>query len=369
MSDQTLKQYVFKRCAARRIPVSGTFELTPRCNFRCKMCYICMSGEEQCQAGRELTTEQWLGLAKEAVDAGMVYLLLTGGEPLLRPDFQELYTALIQMGLVIAVNTNASLITPQIVECFRKHPPEVVNVTLYGASEDTYSALCGNRAGYAATLRGVRMLREAGIRVIFNTTFTTYNRQDMESIVAFAKEEKIPVRTAAYLFPPVRNGHESNDSYLSPEEMGSLGARFDWLTLQENQKESRAKLIRDCLAKQPVPEAELETVAASCMAGRGAFWISWDGKLYPCGMLSQRQQDVLELGFREAWKKTVSESKTIRVPPKCMGCNLRYLCPTCAAVSETAPQEIDGVVKALCERTRAYAQTFLKEAEAGSDET
>ena len=137
MSDLDIKDYVFRKGAAKRIPVSGTFELTSRCNLDCKMCYVHMSKAEQDKIGRELTAEQWIDLGRQAVDAGMIYLLLTGGEPLLRPDFQEIYTALIQMGLMMTINTNATLMTPQIIELFKKHRPEKVNVTLYGMSDET----------------------------------------------------------------------------------------------------------------------------------------------------------------------------------------------------------------------------------------
>ena len=88
---QSIKEYVFRRGTIEHIPVSGTFELTPRCNLNCKMCYIHMSEKEQCAAGKELTTKQWIDIGEQAVSQGMVYLLLTGGEPLIRPDFSEIY--------------------------------------------------------------------------------------------------------------------------------------------------------------------------------------------------------------------------------------------------------------------------------------
>ena len=100
-----IKKYVFQKAAINHIPVSGTFELTPRCNLSCEMCYIRMSPAEEAIMGTELTTEAWFSLGKQAVDAGMVYLLLTGGEPLLRPDFSEIYSGLAEMGILLTLNT------------------------------------------------------------------------------------------------------------------------------------------------------------------------------------------------------------------------------------------------------------------------
>ena len=81
MAKPSIKQHIFRTGAARRIPVSGTFELTPRCNFHCKMCYVQMTPEEEQAVGCELTTQEWLDIAQKAVNGGMIYLLLTGGEP------------------------------------------------------------------------------------------------------------------------------------------------------------------------------------------------------------------------------------------------------------------------------------------------
>lgn len=363
MSELDIKSFVFKKGANRRIPVSGTFELTSRCNLSCKMCYVHMTPTEQDQVGRELTTREWLRLGREAVDAGMIYLLLTGGEPFLRPDFVELYTQLIQMGLVISINTNATLLTPEILECFKKHRPEKVNVTLYGSSECTYGSLCGNSHGYEAALKGILAMKEAGIRVNLNTTFTRLNIRDMDTIVDFAKTHQIPIRMSAYIFPPVRTIHETEDVNLPPEELGRKAAYFDWITLDEEKKVKRAEFIRACLAKEPDPQPDQQGRIASCMAGRGAFWITWDGKMYPCGMLSDFSADVRDRAFADAWKETCQWVRDAYLPGECVSCKYQSLCPSCAAVFQCENQATDKLTTALCDRTKAYAHAFLELAE------
>lgn len=360
MSDLDVKDYVFRKGAAKRIPVSGTFELTSRCNLDCKMCYVHMSKAEQAIFGQELTTRQWIDLGRQAVDAGMIYLLLTGGEPLLRPDFGEIYTALIQMGLMMSINTNATLMTPELAQLFRTYRPEKVNVTLYGMSDETYGDLCGHCAGYEKALRGIKLLKDAGVRVNLNTTFTKRNIQDLEKIVAFAKENEIPVRTTGFIFPPVRNGHAEDTLYLSPEEMGYMGAQFDKLTLTPERVAQRKELIRRCMDNQPAELEPEECTISSCMAGRGAFWITWDGKMYPCGMLPGYVQDVRQLDFAQAWKNTWTAAQTMRVPPKCTICKYQKLCPTCAAVSASLTGATDGLAEQLCRRTEAYVTAFLE---------
>lgn len=359
MSGLSIKQYVFRKGAAKGIPVSGTFELTSRCNLSCKMCYVHMSPDEQSNMGRELTTEEWIALGKDAVEEGMIYLLLTGGEPLLRPDFLEIYTSLIQMGVMVSVNTNGTLLTPEHVACFKKYKPEKINISLYGMSDDTYGRLCGNSQGFKKAIQGIRMLKEAGIRVNLNTTFTKYNINDMEAIVAFAKEEQIPVRMSAYIFPPVRNQHCADSGNLTPEELGAAAARFDLLTMEEEQLEKRKNYVLKCMNCEPDKSEMPESKNSSCMAGRGAFWISWDGKLYPCGMLSDYEQDIRKEQFVDAWHQTCECMKTIFLPAECSVCRYEPLCPVCAAVSGSVNKATDKVPEEMCVRTKAYVKNFL----------
>lgn len=361
MSDLDIKDYVFRKGAAKRIPVSGTFELTSRCNLSCKMCYVHMSAQEQAAIGRELTAEEWIDLGRQAVDAGMIYLLLTGGEPLLRPDFEEIYTALIKMGLMMTINTNATLMTPRIAELFKKHRPEKVNVTLYGMSDETYGDLCGHCGGFEKAMAGIRMLKDAGVRINLNTTFTRRNVGDLDKIVAFAKENEIPVRMAGFVFPPVRNGHAADELYLSPEEMGRYSAYFDKLTLTEDKLALRKEFIRLCLKDQSAEMEPEECTISSCMAGRGAFWISWDGKMYPCGMLPAFARDIRQESFADAWRNTHLAAQDMRVPAQCTVCAYQKICPTCAAVSMSVTGATDGLPEELCRRTKAYTECILEE--------
>ena len=145
-TSANIKQILTRRCAARGIPISGIFELTPRCNLNCKMCYVRLTPAQMEPLGRELSAEEWLSLGQQAKDAGMVFLLLTGGEPTIRQDFPYIYEKLSQMGLSISINTNATLLTQEIREVWHRFPPAQVNVTVYGTCPEDYEKLCGTTA-------------------------------------------------------------------------------------------------------------------------------------------------------------------------------------------------------------------------------
>ena len=136
--EPRLSTYLHAKACRNGTPLAGNFELTARCNFECKMCYVHLTAEEQQRRGRELTADEWLTIAEAARRQGMLFLLLTGGDPLIRPDFRYLLTELKKMGLLVSVNSNGSLIDKDWLDVFRHEPPVRFNITLYGGGTETY---------------------------------------------------------------------------------------------------------------------------------------------------------------------------------------------------------------------------------------
>ena len=133
---------VWEKAFAEAIPISGTFELTPRCNFDCRMCYVHLKDEQIPEYGTELTAKEWLRIAREAKDAGTTWLCVTGGEPLLHPEFETIWKELAQMGFFITLQTNASVIRGKTAELLAQYPPKGVKVTLYGSNDEVYEKVC-----------------------------------------------------------------------------------------------------------------------------------------------------------------------------------------------------------------------------------
>ena len=163
LPNTEITEALYRKAGAAKIPLSGAFELSPLCNFACRMCYVRKTAKDVAESARPiLRTDQWIRIAEEARDAGMLFLLLTGGEPFLLPDFHALYEKLIGMGLLVSINTNGSLIDDETVAWLKTLPPRRVNITLYGASDETYYALCGVKGAFERVDRAVTALQEAG---------------------------------------------------------------------------------------------------------------------------------------------------------------------------------------------------------------
>ena len=352
-------EYLYRKATAAGIPLSGTFELTPVCNMDCKMCYVRLSRQAQEAIAPLADAEKWLQLAQTAKEAGMLYLLLTGGEPFLHPQFREIMEGLHRKGLIITLNSNGTMIDESTVRWLKNCPPVRINISLYGASNETYGRLCGNPKGFTQVTEAIRLLKDAGISVKLNCSLTPYNAADLPQMVAFSKENDLVLQVATYMFPPIRKDGAmtgKNDRF-SPEEAAYYMAYADYLTLGA---ERFAAQEGNC----PVP-ADLEDLCSDlgdgvrCRAGRCSFWITWQGDMTPCGMFpAEGSPNVFENSFAESWELVKEKTAEIRLPAKCAACSAKDTCHACAAMVITESGCFDKVPRYRCDMIHAYSAQY-----------
>lgn len=359
-----LTEHIHTRAARAGIPLSGTFELTPCCNMACKMCYVRKTKQEQEAIAPLRTAEEWIRLGRTARDAGMLYLLLTGGEPFLRPDLRQILSRLNSLGLVITINSNGTLIDASVVDWLKQTPPARINITLYGASDETYGRLCGNPHGFSQVVRAIRLLKQAGIAVKLNCSVTPDNAHDLERMFAFAREEELILQATSYMFPPLRRDAAMvgrNDRF-TPEEAAWQNARIVCQSWGEERfleymdaEESRslpAEPGEDC------PELPVEGGGMRCRAGRCSFWVTWDGRMLPCGMFpGEDAANVLDGDFAAQWQRVREQVAQIRLPAGCTACSLRDSCRACAAMVLTETGGFDRIPEYRCRMSKSVDDT------------
>ena len=355
----TLEKQMMARAAALGRPINGSLELTPLCTMDCGMCYVRLSREEMEQKGSLHTAEEYIALAQEMARAGVLFLLLTGGEPLLFPDFQKLYTELKGMGFVLTVNTNGTLIDEGWADFFAHHKPRRVNITLYGSSEETYEKLCRCPGGYEKAVKAVRLLKERGVDVKINGSATRLNRQDMAEIYRIGRELDVPVHTDCYMIPALheRGLPQDRQTRLDPEsaaraEVEALRAELG----PEGLREYAARLT----AETEKEEKEYGT-GIFCLAGNCSFTVNWQGELRPCVSLSEPSVPVFERGFEAAWQEIRDKAKGLHMNEKCGGCPLRPLCKVCPAAARLETGAYDGVPEYLCRNAQELYRLLKRE--------
>jgi MoaA/NifB/PqqE/SkfB family radical SAM enzyme len=153
-------EQLYNSAVTKRIPITGSFELTFRCNLRCVHCYCNLPPNDQDAIEKELTTEEVFDIFDQIAEAGCLWLLITGGEPLLRKDFLEIYTYAKKKGFIITLFTNGTLITEEIADYLKEWPPNKVEITLYGVTSETYERVTGISGSFKRCKRGIKdMLR------------------------------------------------------------------------------------------------------------------------------------------------------------------------------------------------------------------
>lgn len=368
--EPQITSYLYQKATAAGVPISGTFELTPVCNMDCKMCYVRMSKGQQ-EAVRPLrTADEWLDLAKRAKDAGMLYLLLTGGEPFLHPQFREILTGLHQMGFVLSINSNGTMIDEKAVEWLKTVPPTRINISLYGASNETYARLCGNPQGFTQVDRAITLLCEAGISVKLNCSLTPYNAEDLAAMTAYAEQRGLVLQVATYMFPSIRKDASmvgKNDRF-SPEEAARYAAYSELLALGKTAFLAAGEHL-------PMPTDIEESCAeigdgVRCRAGRCSFWITWEGRMTPCGMFPcDGALNVFETDFNTVWQTIRQQTAAIRLPAQCADCSMKKNCRACAAMVMAESGRFDQVPSYRCQMTKAYPVQYHKLAKQVKEET
>lgn len=356
----SLENALIQKAMMTHTPVYVVLELTPLCNMDCDMCFIRLSRDEMERNGRLRTAEEWIALAQQMRDAGTLFVLLTGGEPLLHPGFREIYLALLKMGMIVSINTNATLIDEEWAAFFAAHRPRRINVTLYGANADTYEALCHHRSGFDQAVRAIRLLREGGVAVKINNTVTRANYDDRFLIQQLASELDAPVQTEIYIMPATRERSRAYDfdSRLDPHMAAQLRVEMmkQEMTSQDFVNQALGMLRR---TMQPQGDTQMH-----CQAGRSACNINWQGKMRPCVMLTGPEYEVFELGFLQSWQMLCRHIAGVRLSSECGRCRLRDVCDTCAACALHESGRIDGVPEYMCrymsETMNILVQELLK---------
>lgn len=356
----TLEQTMINRAKQKKIPINGSLELLPLCNMNCDMCYVRLSREEMDKIGRLRTAEEWLKLAGQLKQAGVLFLLLTGGEPLLFPDFRRLYLELKKMGMILTINTNATLIDDDWADFFEEHKPRRVNVTLYGADRKTYERLCHHAEGFDKTIRAIRLLAERKVDVKVSFSITRENYEQMNAVFEIGEALGIPVHIDPYMMPGVRERCRPYDQQIRvlPEEAALASLRALKLQLSE---EFYKQYVLQSIERVENPDFPRGNGHISCLAGNCSFTINWQGEMRPCVMLAEPSIPVFERGFQNAWREICSRTEKICINGQCTKCSHRPLCKICAAGAFLETGAYDGIPDYLCRYSKELYRLLQQE--------
>lgn len=345
----------------KRNPINGTFELTGRCNLKCNMCLLRV--DKKCMDKlnlKELTAAEWIQMAKDAKEAGTVGLLLTGGEVMLRKDFCDIYEEIAQMGFLLTVYTNATMVTDKIMDTFRKLPPHKIGVTMYGSSNETYKRMCGCEDGFDRFVDGVNKLTQLPSLFDMRTTIVKENLHDLKSMEKFTAERfgsTQQLTISRIVINKVRNGIACpKESRLTPEQNLSI-IYSDIIQLHNKVKSGEIPPLNKSGEKFNLHHDNIKFenggyLFKNCEAGINQYMINWSGRMYACELLDDGYTEPLKDGFEYAWEHLIEQYPLSCEIEKCKSCDYLELCETCPAVRLAETGDWFGIPEYSCKEAK-----------------
>jgi radical SAM protein with 4Fe4S-binding SPASM domain len=334
-----------------RIPLQGSLELTLRCNLRCVHCYVTRtdSVNELYRLGRELDTKEIFRVIDQIVEEGCLFLILTGGEPLLRRDFTDIYAYAKGEGLLLYLFTNGTLLTPELADFLCEWQPRVVEISLYGHTQATYERVTGIPGSYKKCRRGIELLLDRDVPLRLKTMALTLTRHELEDMEAFAQRLGVGFRFDPHVSSSVDGSSEPVEYRLSPEEVLQLDLA----------DARRVKAWQDLHERLDGNSPNRDTLYA-CGAGLTSFHIDSFGQLSLCMMARQAAYDLRRGSFAEGWHDVLKEARFQKAPVgfACSHCQIRAFCSSCPGWAYMESGCDSEPVEYLCQIAHLRANAF-----------
>ncbi len=340
---QTFSERIYTKGAKERIPLVGGIELTERCNLKCAHCYIAYDPKK-----KEMSSEEIFHTLDEITDAGCLWFLITGGEPLVRDDFLDIYTYAKKKGLIVTLFTNGTLITPYVADCLKEFMPFIVEITLYGITKETYEKVTGVPGSFKRCREGIDYLLERNIPLKLKTMVMTLNKNELWDMMDYAERSGLEFRFDPALNPRLDGSKNPCSLRISPEEVVELDLA----------DEKRSKEWREFCKKFISPPQS--DYLYNCGAGVSSFHVDSYGQMSVCIMSRYQSYDLLQGSFHEGWNDFIPQflDQKPKNDYKCGQCELISLCGQCPGWAWLEHGNPEASVEYLCQIAHLRAEAF-----------
>ena len=327
ISMNSFEERLGARARRARQPLSCLFEITPRCNLRCKFCYVALDPYQ----GPYLTTEQTCRVLDTIERAGVLWLTLTGGEIFSRRDFREIYEHALDCGFLVTLYTNATMVSDATAALLAERPPFSVEVSIYGADAERYESTTQIPGSFARFERGVERLRGAGVSLLMKCPVSTLTADHVEALVRWCTDRGLPFKADPVIDARHDGGQEPTLYRIEPRRVVAL--RDELYELRHGQPRPAGPLAECSVRDEDGRSDELYT----CGAGRIAFFVDALGNASHCVIDREPSFPILDLPWDTLWSQ-MGEWVTQPLPTDapCSGCTLRTGCSNCPARARLA---------------------------------
>lgn len=334
ITPRYLLRNVMEKCARLNIPTQAILELTYRCNLHCVHCYVDISEPD------ELTTDEWKNVIDQLKSAGVISLLLTGGEILLREDFLDILSYARHCKFFISLSTNGTLINSDMARDIAELKPFAISISLYGASAMTHEAVTNVSGSFEKTLAGIRALVDCGIKPLIQTVVMKSNINELEQInqLVTSLGAEINIDT---VISPTKTGAESPFQFETTyDELVNCG----WLP------EKFHKLPDDG--------------HGLCKAGKSMISVAPNGDVFPCNVFPVKLGNLRQANFDKIWHlEPCAELRYLRSMRRadlyaCNKCELSIYCQRCPGIAFIESGSLDGPSSSACRQAETRRRLY-----------
>lgn len=334
----------YERLKKRR-PLHGQIELTHKCAFRCPYCYL-KPLQTQPAYQEELSLKNWMSILDSLYKEGCMSITLTGGDPLLRTDFEEIYLYAKRKAFIITVFTNATSLNAKMLAFFKKYTPFSIEITLNSLKESRFDRITGTKGNFKQSVSNIRKAARLKLPLILKTNALKINKDEVIEIKNFAKkilgEKRYKFDT--YMIPSLDGGKTPLEYRLSADEI---------IRLEESDEEIK-RAVRESYEDDRMILKDRESLYR-CNTWLSSFFINPYGRLGFCQITNKFSTDLRKVPFEKGFydifpgltKKRFTGNTT------CRSCELLSECMVCPARSYLEAGDEEAPVAYFCELARA----------------
>jgi radical SAM protein with 4Fe4S-binding SPASM domain len=315
MSFNDLARRIKDDAVRKRHPASMVLETTYRCNVSCIHCYVPQSAHPE-----ELSTRELIQILDEAADLGVIYLVVSGGEPMVRSDFLEVWEHAKSLGMLATLFTNATLVTDEIADALAEYPPAVTEITLHSMRPQVFDAVTTVPGSFDRCMEGIGRLRDRGLDLRLKSVALRQNAEWIREVEAYAKSIGVHYRFDVGVIPRLDSEAEPLKTRLDPEDAVALDLAFP----------GRADNFLELAKTAP---GSTSTGVFNCGGGKQSFSVNPYGKMSMCPLTQYEAYDVRNGCVAEGWFDFVPVVRARKASTEnvCLTCDQMWLCQRCPA--------------------------------------
>lgn len=343
---------IHQKVLAERRPLNATIEVTRRCPLTCSHCYNNLPMADKAARDQELTYDELCRVMDETAEAGVLWLLLTGGEIFARKDFLDIYAYAKGKGFLVTLFTNGTMITPEIADFLAQFPPFSIEITLYGRTRETYERLTRIPGSYDRCMRGIQLVLERKLPLKLKSVAVSVNKHEIWDMKRFVEEEIGGVgvfRFDALMNPRIDCSQSPLEVRLTPEEVVELD-------MQDPRRVADWRQFAERFVAPPQRSDEVY----SCGGGIGSFAVDPYGKMSICVLSTQESYDLRTGTVQEGWRNFLGQVRHRKITriTKCTECQIKSMCGMCPANGELHHGDAEKPVEFLCETAHLRAHSI-----------